>query len=203
MKVEEKSYHGQNTPSEVKEKSHVSSEDVKLFEQVKNEEKDPKKHFEDKNSNASSQNDLSSIFSSLLNPALNQDKASSINIQQPQDNSIESQDLSKLANELVEKILVSDPKYTSGSEVRLTLGQNSGLSGTEIILRRDLDGLLSVVINAHNQDQFKKLVSVRNDLNRALEKHESSRLRLEINDPENNEEAITDSSLNGPNPFSS
>ena len=111
--------------------------------------------------------------------------------------------MSKLANELVEKILVSDPKYTSGSEVRLTLGQNSGLSGTEIILRRDLDGLLSVVINAHNQDQFKKLVSVRNDLNRALEKHESSRLRLEINDPENNEEAITDSSLNGPNPFSS
>ena len=62
MKVEEKSYHGQNTPSEVKEKSHASSEDVKLFERVKNEEKDPKKHFEDKNSNASSQNDLSSIF---------------------------------------------------------------------------------------------------------------------------------------------
>lgn len=92
--------------------------------------------------------------------------------------------IQNLINHMVEQILVSDPKFSQGSEVRLLLGINTGsLQGSEIILRRNLEGMLAVEINCHNQNQFKKFVEIRNDLKTALEQHEDQECYLLINQP--------------------
>lgn len=90
-----------------------------------------------------------------------------------------------LIDHMVERILVADPKFSQGSEVRLLLGTNTGsLQGSEIILHRNLEGMLAVEINCRNQNQFKKFVEIRNDLKTALEQHEDKECQLLINRPE-------------------
>lgn len=134
----------------------------------------------------SSAEDLSSIFSSLMmggQSAQPQNTAAITPDVQP--GTISDQNaLQDLADSLVDKILVSDPKYSQGSEIRLTLSAQSGLEGSEIVLRRDLQGLLAVEINCRRQDHFKKFVQLRPLLVDGLQRHESSEIRFILNDPE-------------------
>ncbi len=135
--------------------------------------------------------DLSSIFSGLMSGQLNQAPA------QPLPGSAAAQaaplqggdsiksELQTLSDQLVDRILVSDPKYSQGSEVRLTLSAGSGiLQDSEIVLRRDLQGLLAVEISCRNQEQFKKFVQLRPLLVEGLERSETQEVRFIINDPE-------------------
>lgn len=90
----------------------------------------------------------------------------------------------ELLDHLVERILVADPKFIQGSEVRLLLGANTGsLQGSEIILHRSLEGMLAVKINCRDQNQFKKFVEIRSDLKTALEQHEETECQLLIERP--------------------
>ena len=150
------------------------------------------------------QDELSSIFSSLMqSPNQVPDTSSMLGTNLGPDQTLlkgesvtnstaptGNTSLQELADNLVERILVSDPKFSGGSEVRLLLGQNTGpLSGSEIILRRDLEGMLAVEINCRNKDQVKKFVEIRGDLTEALESHEKSGVNLIINDMQEDLEA--------------
>lgn len=133
-------------------------------------------------------NDLSSIFSSLMsgqsattgqNPGeiLPQNQIPTSNLDEG------NSKLQELAQSIVDKIFVSDPASSKGSEVRLILGGNTGdLTGSEIILRRDIEGMLAVEINCRNQTQFKKYVELRSSLVEALEKHEDKEVRFILNE---------------------
>ena len=79
---------------------------------------------------------------------------------------------------LVERILVSRPE-SDGAEVRLILG-GEVLNGTEIVIRRDSLGLLSVQLHAHEAAAFQTLVASRNDLADALERFENGSVRVTI-----------------------
>lgn len=89
----------------------------------------------------------------------------------------------ELIQQLVNQVLVSDPKHTTGSEVRITLNSNlHTLQGAEIVLRRDLEGLLALEINSKNQKQFKDFVNIRSDLQNALRKLEGRDVNIIINE---------------------
>ena len=79
---------------------------------------------------------------------------------------------------LVERILVSTPE-SGGHEVRISLG-DSVLRGTEIILQRGLDGMLSVSLNTTDAASFQTLVSAQNELKRMLETRENGDVRVEV-----------------------
>ncbi len=94
-------------------------------------------------------------------------------------------ELQSLSDKLVSQILASDPRQGQGSELRLTLSAGSGLlQGSEIVLRRDLLGMLAIEINCRNQEQFKKFVQLRPLLTESLERHEQSSVNFLLNDPQ-------------------
>ncbi len=175
----------------------ASRSDVDRFEAALNERQEPKGPKGGQPS--STQSELSSLFSALMgsqtqNPASQMGHPPLMNGQEAPlsgSTSLHDSSLQELTSTLVERILVSDPKYSSGSEVRLLLGQNNGpLSGSEIILRRDLEGMLAVEINCRNRDQFKKYVELRSDLTEALDRHEKSGVNLIINEAQPEAEAF-------------
>lgn len=133
--------------------------------------------------------DLSAIFSSLMSGSPAQAQGNSDAAAQLQTGAAAQTELQDLADSLVDKILVSDPKYSQGSEIRLTLSAQSGLEGSEIVLRRDLQGLLAIEINCRRQEHFKKFVQLRPLLVDGLQRHESSEVRFILNDPEEENEA--------------
>lgn len=194
----------------------ASQSDVDKFESAIKEKSDKRESagHGSKGEKSSSQNELSSIFSSLMgaqgqaqpqgqglnlshspDPALNKSESAV---------SLSNASLQELADSLVERILISDPKFSSGSEVRLLLGQNTGLlSGSEIILRRNLEGMLAVEISCHNKDQFKKFVEVRSELTEALERCEKNSVNLIISQAQEDQEAYAGAFNNAfhPNSF--
>lgn len=87
---------------------------------------------------------------------------------------IDSADLERL----VERILVSTPE-NGGHEVRISLGSGS-LLDTDIILQRDVNGMLSVTLTSANASSFQTLVSSRETLQSLLEKLEKNDVRVEV-----------------------
>lgn len=181
----------------------ASKSDVNKFEAALHERQEPKgQQGGQKGGQLSSQSELSSLFSSLMGNQLQQPAPqmgqnplmNGMNGQEAQltgSTALHDTSLQELTTTLVERILVSDPKYSSGSEVRLLLGQNTGpLNGSEIILRRDLEGMLAVEINCRNKEQFKKFVELRSDLTEALDRHEKSGVNLIINEAQPDAEAF-------------
>ena len=77
---------------------------------------------------------------------------------------------------MVDRILVATPAE-GGHEVRISLS-DSTIRGTEIILQRGTDGTLTVMLNTTDASSFQTLVSARNDLQQALEKHEGTEVRV-------------------------
>lgn len=132
--------------------------------------------------NSSKMSDLGTIFSSLMSGSQSPTSGQVSATLAPTDtNAVLDKALS---DGLVEKILVSDPKFSNTSEVRIILSQNSVLSGTEIVLKRAADGLLAVEINARNSDQHQRIVGVRNEIIDSLEKHEKGYVKLVISNQE-------------------
>ncbi|MGN0915535.1 MAG: hypothetical protein ACI4NE_04180 [Succinivibrio sp.] len=155
---------------------HANKDDVDLLKsQMQQKESTPK--------DRSNMSELGSIFSSLMSGST--PSAAPVQSEAPLTSTDTGMILDKaLSDGLVEKILVSDPKFSNTTEVRITLAQNSVLSGTEIILRRGADGMLAVEINARNSDQLQRLVGVRNEIIDSLEKHEKDSVRLVLSNQE-------------------
>lgn len=80
--------------------------------------------------------------------------------------------------QLVDRILVATPE-DGGNEVRLTLGSQI-LPDTEIILHRDMDGMLSVTLNSSNASSFQTLVSSQGTLQDMLESLEKRSVHVEV-----------------------
>ena len=79
-------------------------------------------------------------------------------------------DLDGLVDDLVQRILVSDPKSGAPAEIRLQLN-DSILPDTQIMLQRGPDGLLSVLLATGNASSMQTLVSAQQSLREQLEKH--------------------------------
>lgn len=129
-------------------------------------------------------NELSSIFSSIMagkvpDPNSAGFIANEVNETAPTTES-DVQEIFKLADKIVDRILVSDPKTSGSTQVTISMNNSSVLPGTEISLRRDLDGLLSVVVSTNNQQSFNKIVSVRDRIVDGVQKYEKQNVRFII-----------------------
>ncbi len=80
--------------------------------------------------------------------------------------------------QLVDRILVATPE-DGGNEVRLTLGSQI-LPDTEIILHRDMDGMLSVTLSSSNASSFQTLVSSQGTLQDMLERLEKRSVHVDV-----------------------
>lgn len=88
--------------------------------------------------------------------------------------------------QLVERILVSTPEH-GGHEVRLSLNSHR-LPETEIVLRRDIDGRLSVSLSTPDASAFQTLVSSRGNLQQMLEKVENQNVQVTVSQETDREE---------------
>lgn len=79
---------------------------------------------------------------------------------------------------LVERILVSTPE-SGVNEVRLALG-GERLKGTEVVIRRDALGQLSVQLHANEAAAFQALSASQAELRQRLEDHESAEVSVTI-----------------------
>ena len=84
----------------------------------------------------------------------------------------------KLLESMVERILVSAPEQ-GGQEVRLAI-QSDALRSTEITIRRDAEGRLSVVLHSADQAAFQTLVSAQGGLKQILESNEKAEVRVSV-----------------------
>ena len=91
--------------------------------------------------------------------------------------------------QLVERILVSTPE-SGGHEVRLSLG-NHTLPDTEIVLQRDMNGMLSVTLSSSNASSFQTLVSAQGTLQTMLENMEKNEVRVTVTSDTGREENDT------------
>lgn len=89
----------------------------------------------------------------------------------------------EVAKSIVDKILVSDPRHSSSEMVTISFNSSSALPQTELTLRRDLDGLLTVMMATNNPKSFNKLVAARDKIVSGLEKLEDSPVRFVLKDP--------------------
>ena len=80
--------------------------------------------------------------------------------------------------QLVERILVSTPE-SGGHEVRLSLGSHA-LPDTEIILQRDMSGMLSVTLTSSRDSSFQTLVAAQDSLKNMLENMEKNSVRVTV-----------------------
>lgn len=97
-------------------------------------------------------------------------------------------DFQALSSELVDKILVADSAYNTRSEVMLTLNQNSTFYGMQVVLRRDLEGQLSIELMARNKEQYERLAGIKSSLTAALEEHEDYKVNLTVTVQEEDEQ---------------
>lgn len=97
--------------------------------------------------------------------------------------------LDELVDGLVQRILVSDPKTGGPAEIQLQLN-DSVLSDTQITLRRDPDGLLSILLATGNAASMQTLVSARQSLHDQLEKH--GPVSVSINETKGNGQSDND-----------
>ena len=146
---------------------------------------------DDKSETADNTSELSQIFSSLLNQSSNTASHSShmaaADGVAPLTDANEIDKLNDLASTIVDRILVSDPKFSATSQVMLTLSHNSAFANMDIMLERTLDGTLSVEIYTKSKEQTRDVVRIRQDITDALEKHESGLVRLTITQEQDSE----------------
>lgn len=146
-----------------------------------------------------SMSELSSIYSSLMsawqngtptqfaNQAGNQGQMGEGALTQAADDKSQLQDI---ANQVLERIQVSLPNATQGSEVRLSLGNAlSQFAGTEIVLHRSADGSLAVEISCRNSEQVKKFASVKDEIKTSLEQLEDRPVAVTLGSAEDTDNA--------------
>ena len=88
--------------------------------------------------------------------------------------------------QLVERILVSTPEK-GGHEVRISLGSQT-LPGTEIVLQRGVDGMLSVTVNCTDGSSFQTLVAAQDTLQSRLSQMENADVRVVVTQDSDREE---------------
>ena len=139
---------------------------------------------------------LSNIFSNFLNSNNTADKLQ---------NHIENNDLSKPQTSdtnldaklqqdfesIVSKIYISDTHYTNSAQVRIIFSEQSFLSDSEVIVQRNLEGLLAVEINCKHNYQYKKLNENKQALIDLLEQKEQHRVLVNINEQNNADNSDT------------
>ncbi|MDD2966870.1 MAG: type III secretion HpaP family protein [Desulfovibrionaceae bacterium] len=96
-------------------------------------------------------------------------------------------ELNTLASKLVDRILVSEPNAAQ-QEVRISVS-NDIMPNTEICLRRDSSGQLSIVITSENASSFQTLVAEQHTLRQLLEKQEGAAVRVSIQQGTEGEDA--------------
>ena len=84
----------------------------------------------------------------------------------------------ELLENVVERILVSAPEQ-GGQEVRLSI-QSDALRSTEITIRRDAEGRLTVGMDSADQATFQTLVSAQGELKKILEASEKAEVRVTV-----------------------
>ncbi|MBO6003301.1 MAG: hypothetical protein J6P53_07395, partial [Mailhella sp.] len=84
----------------------------------------------------------------------------------------------ELLENVVERILVSAPEQ-GGQEVRLSI-HSDALRSTEITIRRDAEGRLSVGMDSADQATFQTLVSAQGELKKILEASEKAEVRVTV-----------------------
>lgn len=173
-----------SAPARSQSRPEAKEQEVKRFNEALEDKKERTSNKASPGSEQSSASELSSIFSALLSGKSGQQDTNSGLAQSALSNNTLSEAQEQLTSGIVERILVSDSRLSKGSEVRLLLGAGvAPLDGTEIILRRNLEGMLAVEFNSRNLKQFQKLVELRPALVEALEEHESQGVTLIFNDP--------------------
>lgn len=91
--------------------------------------------------------------------------------------------------ELVQRIMVAAPSSSSNGEVRITLAQ--GLAGTDVILRRDKEGMLLVNFFASGTAAYNQIANAQDVLKRRLEVVEGKSVNIEISDKQQETEKVT------------
>ena len=91
--------------------------------------------------------------------------------------------------ELVQRIMVAAPSSSSNGEVRLTLAQ--GLAGTDVILKRDKEGMLLVNFLASGTAAYSQIANAQDLLKRRLEIVEGKSVNIEISDRQQETEKVT------------
>ena len=181
----------------------ASSEDIDSFNKAMSKDQTNHKngflndsHYaKDDSANSDTLNEISSIFSSLLA----HDEKKPAPAQNPiiDNNSMpleieDREKLNTLADKLIDKILVSDPKYNATSQVRFTLSDNSAFANMEVVIKRSLDGSLAVEIYTKNKNQTKDVNNIHQDLVQSLEKHEKGIVNICIIEEIENNSSMQD-----------
>lgn len=91
--------------------------------------------------------------------------------------------------ELVQRIMVAAPSSSNNGEVRITLAQ--GLAGTDVILRRDKEGMLLVNFLASGTAAYNQIANAQDLLKRRLEVVEGKSVNIEISDKQQETEKVT------------
>ena len=91
-------------------------------------------------------------------------------------------DILALADSIVDRILVSDPKYSASSQVTISFNAASGLAQTDMTLRRDLDGLLSIIVSSSNPKSFNTLLQAKEQIIDGVQRLEKREIRFELHD---------------------
>lgn len=91
--------------------------------------------------------------------------------------------------ELVQRIMVAAPSSSSNGEVRITLAH--GLVGTDVILRRDKEGMLLVNFFASGTAAYNQITNAQDVLKRRLEVVEGKSVNIEISDKQQETEKVT------------
>ncbi|MDR3175538.1 MAG: hypothetical protein LBU06_03265 [Desulfovibrio sp.] len=99
--------------------------------------------------------------------------------------------LDELVDDLVQRILVSEPKSGAPAEIRLQLN-DSVLPDTQIALQRSPDGSLSVMLTTGNASSMQTLVSAQQSLREQLEKHGPVEVRVNSAEESGREERDAD-----------
>lgn len=89
-------------------------------------------------------------------------------------------DIFEATKKIIDKVMVSSKEHQSSEIVTISFNKNSPIPGTELTMRRDLDGLLTVVMSTNNPRSFKLLSDVREKFEKGLESLESTPIRFEV-----------------------
>lgn len=116
---------------------------------------------------------------------------------------IDREQMQQLANKVLDRIQVSIPQLNQTPEVRLTLGAAlADLSGTQIILQREANGSLAVMISCQAPDQVKKLSTMAEEIKMGLEDLEDRYVEVKVLAPESENQSSTDSAASfNSNPY--
>ncbi|MBQ8707538.1 MAG: hypothetical protein IJ523_05575 [Succinivibrionaceae bacterium] len=134
--------------------------------------------------------DLSSMFSSAMFAGSQPQQTPEVATQPPPaaDVSAGRQEIQDLVSNLLDRILVSDPKTSAGSSVMMQMSSSGQFAGTEIVLTRSNDGTLAVVINAGNQEQYRKLNEAKSKLENSLERLEKGSFTVTVKSPDSDDQ---------------